>query len=59
MLSRRERNLLTGRFGLNSGEPQTFQELGAAHGLSKEWARVVTAGALQHLRSSLQEEGRP
>jgi RNA polymerase primary sigma factor len=50
----RERVFLEGRFGLNQdAPPQTFQELAVSHGLSKEWARVVTASALDRLRESL------
>jgi RNA polymerase primary sigma factor len=48
-----ERALLAGRFGLGrEGTPMTFRELGASHGLSKEWARVMTAGAIERLRGS-------
>ncbi len=53
----RERALVAGRFGLGSeGAPLTFQELGDSHGLSKEWARVMTAGALERLRASFDRE---
>jgi RNA polymerase primary sigma factor len=56
-LPRRERRLLAGRFGLNrNAAPQTFAELSASHGLSKEWARVTTAGAIERLRDSLADE---
>ena len=55
----RERRLLAARFGLNSNaEPQTFAELAASHGLSKEWARVTTTGAIERLRESLVDDGR-
>ncbi len=55
----RERTLLAGRFGLNpNAEPQTFRELAASHGLSKEWARVTTAGAIERLHDSLADECR-
>lgn len=50
----RERALVAGRFGLGcEGTPLTFRELGDSHGLSKEWARVMTAGALERLRETL------
>ncbi len=53
----RERALLAGRFGFGPSErSQTFRELAAAHGLSKEWARVTTAGILDRLRHSLDPE---
>ncbi|HEV8071204.1 MAG TPA: sigma-70 family RNA polymerase sigma factor [Planctomycetaceae bacterium] len=56
-LPRRERKLLVGRFGLNANAtPQAFAELAASHGLSKEWARVTTAGAIERLRNSLADE---
>jgi RNA polymerase sigma factor (sigma-70 family) len=49
----RERALVAGRFGLGcEGTPLTFRELGNSHGLSKEWARVMTAGALERLREA-------
>jgi RNA polymerase primary sigma factor len=49
----RERRLVAGRFGLGrEGTPLTFRELGDSHGLSKEWARVMTAGALEQLREA-------
>ncbi len=55
----RERTLLAGRFGLNpNAAPQTFRELAASHGLSKEWARVTTADSIERLRASLAEERR-
>ena len=53
----RERALVAGRFGLGrGGGPLTFRALGDSHGLSKEWARVMTAGALERLRASLECE---
>jgi RNA polymerase primary sigma factor len=53
----RERTLLAGRFGLDpNAEPQTFRELAASHGLSKEWARVTTADAIERLRDALVDE---
>jgi RNA polymerase sigma factor (sigma-70 family) len=56
-LPTRERALLAGRFGLgNENAPATFRELGDSHGLSKEWARVMTAGALEQLRASFDRE---
>jgi RNA polymerase primary sigma factor len=59
LLPRREQALLAGRFGLGDSEPRTFRELGVSYGLSKEWARVTTVGALERLRDSLAEENRP
>jgi RNA polymerase primary sigma factor len=50
----RERALVAGRFGLGcEGTPLTFRELGNSHGLSKDWARVMTAGALERLREAV------
>ncbi len=49
-----ERELLAGRFGLDgNSEPKTFRDLAAALGISREWARVTTTGALDHLRNAL------
>jgi RNA polymerase primary sigma factor len=57
VIPKRERTLLESRFGLDqSTRPQTFGELAAAHGRSKEWARVTTARALERLRESLDAE---
>ncbi len=56
-LPARERALLAGRFGLGDEQaPQTFRELGDAHGLSKEWSRVMSASALERLRASFDRE---
>jgi RNA polymerase sigma factor (sigma-70 family) len=55
-LSPRERNLLAGRFGMNGNDPRTFRELAVSQGLSKEWARVTSAGAIERLRNSLTDE---
>ena len=47
----RERDIITGRFGLAAGEKaKTFRELGDRYGLSKERIRQVTNEALAKMR---------
>lgn len=50
-LPERERQVLTLRFGLDSGTPRTLEEVGAVMGFSRERARQVERGALARLRS--------
>jgi RNA polymerase primary sigma factor len=50
-LPERERQVLVLRFGLDSGSPQTLEEVGAVMGFSRERARRVERGALAALRS--------
>jgi RNA polymerase sigma factor (sigma-70 family) len=59
-LPRRERMLVSGRFGLSQRgvvdrQPRTFRELGMMHGLSKERVRVITSEALDRLRQAFNE----
>ena len=49
-LPERERQVLVLRFGLDSGTPQTLEEVGAVMGFSRERARQVERGALAALR---------
>jgi RNA polymerase primary sigma factor len=50
VLSERERKVLTLRFGLDTGEPSTLEEVGAVMGFSRERARQVERSALAALR---------
>jgi RNA polymerase sigma factor (sigma-70 family) len=49
----RQRRIIENRFGLDGGEPLTFQELGRQLGLSRERARQIEREALSRLRSRL------
>jgi RNA polymerase sigma factor (sigma-70 family) len=50
-LPERERQVLILRFGLDSGSPQTLEEVGAVMGFSRERARQIERDALASLRS--------
>ena len=49
----RERTVVTLRFGLGGGEPQTLERIGQQLGLTRERVRQIEAGALDRLRRLL------
>jgi RNA polymerase primary sigma factor len=49
-LDRRERELITLRFGLDDGEPLTLREAGRRMGFTREWARKIEKRAVAKLR---------
>jgi RNA polymerase sigma factor (sigma-70 family) len=55
-LSGLESNVITQRFGLDSGQGRTLQEIGKAVGLSKERVRQLQHTALRKLRETLRED---
>jgi len=55
-LDPRERDIITYRFGLDYGEPQTLEQVGRRFGVTKERIRQIEARALRKLRKIAQEE---
>ena len=49
-LSERESNVLQYRYGLNTDEPKTLEEIGQIYGLTKERIRQIESAALRKLR---------
>ena len=49
-LSPREQRVIDALFGLSNGEPQTLEQVGGAHGVSRERIRQIQAKALRKLR---------
>ncbi len=57
-LDERERQIVTGRFGLTRGrEPLTLNQFGAALGVSKERVRQIQCRAMNKLREAVEENG--
>ena len=54
-----EQRVVTLRFGLRDGEPQTLATIGRALKLTRERVRQIEAAALTRLRTQLYEHGRP
>jgi RNA polymerase primary sigma factor len=57
MLSEREAAVIRMRFGLDDGRPRTLEEIGAAHGVTRERIRQVEAKALSKLRHPARQHG--
>lgn len=56
-LEDRERKIIIQRYGLDDGtEPQTLEEVGARHGVTKERIRQIETRALQKIRKIASEE---
>jgi RNA polymerase nonessential primary-like sigma factor len=56
-LSKREREVLTGRFGLYHREPETLEALAERLGLTRERVRQIQQEALNKLKRHLQRRG--
>jgi RNA polymerase nonessential primary-like sigma factor len=56
-LSKREREVLTGRFGLYHREPETLEALAERLGLTRERVRQIQQEALSKLRRHMQRRG--
>ena len=57
VLDKREREVLRLRFGLDQGEPRTFDEVGARFNLTREGIRQIESRALAKLRHPSVETG--
>jgi RNA polymerase primary sigma factor len=51
MLSERERQVITLRYGLEDGKRRTLEEVGAAFGITRERTRQIEADAMRRLRA--------
>lgn len=56
-LSDRHRDILTRRFGLSGGDPETLDEVAAAMGLTQEGVRQIQLKALNELRALIEGQG--
>lgn len=56
-LSRREREVLTGRFGLHNSEPETLEALAERLGLTRERVRQIQQEALLKLKRHMARRG--
>jgi RNA polymerase nonessential primary-like sigma factor len=56
-LSRREREVLTGRFGLYQREPETLEALAERLSLTRERVRQIQQEALAKLKRHMQRRG--
>jgi RNA polymerase primary sigma factor len=59
-LTERESNILSMRYGLNSGEPMTLEQIGNTMSLTRERIRQIEEEALKKLHSIMtQDDGVP
>jgi len=56
-LNHREREVLTGRFGLHDHEPETLEALAERMGLTRERIRQIQQEALQKLKRHMARHG--
>ena len=56
-LTKREKQVLEGRFGLHGGEPQTLEVLSQDLALTRERVRQIQNEALHKLRRQLDRSG--
>jgi RNA polymerase primary sigma factor len=57
LLSRRQRRILSGRFGLDGGRVQTLRELGVQEGISRERTRQIERESLKRLTKLMMRRG--
>jgi RNA polymerase sigma factor (sigma-70 family) len=57
-LAERERQIIALRFGLDSGEPHTLEQVGEYFNLTRERIRQIEARAMSKLRASIDTEAR-
>jgi RNA polymerase primary sigma factor len=56
ILSERERSIIKLRYGLEGGEKETLESIGAKYGVTRERIRQIEAKALSKLRNSKKAE---
>jgi RNA polymerase primary sigma factor len=57
ILDKRERKILTLRFGLKDDEPMTLEKIGKVFGLTRERIRQIQVEALAKLKGAIEDEG--
>jgi RNA polymerase primary sigma factor len=57
LLTEREREILTLRFGLEDDEPMTLEDIGKVFGVTRERIRQIQVEALSKLRGALEDDG--
>lgn len=55
-LSEKEKDILTRRFGLETGESQTLEQIGEEYGLTKERIRQIETKAMSKLRNPMRKK---
>lgn len=57
VLSRRERQIIKFRYGIDDSEPKSLSEIGAMYGITKERVRQLESRAFDKLKACLSSHG--